>query len=35
MVKAVLARECELLGRLPKTLKPQVLDTLADGTQLV
>jgi hypothetical protein len=35
MVQAALARSSELLGRLPATLKPKVLGTLADGTQLL
>ncbi len=35
MVQAALARGSELLGRLPATVKPKVLDTLADGTRLV
>ncbi|MCA1838262.1 MAG: transposase [Actinobacteria bacterium] len=35
MVQAALARGSELLGRLPATVKPKVLGTLADGTQLV
>lgn len=37
MVKAALARGpgTHLLGRLPATVKPKVLRTLADGTQLV
>lgn len=34
MVRAALDRGCELLGRLPATLKPEVLDTLSDGTCL-
>jgi hypothetical protein len=32
---ALLTRGCELLGRLPATVKPKVVATLADGTQLV
>ncbi len=35
MVQATIARGSELLGRLPATVKPKVLQTLADGTQLV
>lgn len=35
MVRAALDRGCELLGRLPATVKPEVLDTLSDGTRLV
>lgn len=35
MVEAALARDCHLLGRLPATVKPEVLRTLADGTQLL
>lgn len=35
MVKAALDRGAHLLGRLPATVKPGVLRTLADGTQLV
>jgi Insertion element 4 transposase N-terminal/Transposase DDE domain len=35
MVKATLARDCHLLGRLPATVKPEVLCTLSDGTQLI
>jgi hypothetical protein len=35
MVRAALARGSELLGRLPSTVKPEVRETLADGTQLV
>jgi hypothetical protein len=36
MVRAALARGCELLGRLPRTVKPgKPLATLSDGTQLV
>jgi hypothetical protein len=36
MVRAALARGCELLGRLPLRVKPgRPLATLADGTQLV
>ncbi|MDP8974714.1 MAG: IS4 family transposase [Actinomycetota bacterium] len=35
MVKATLARGTHLLGRLPATVKPEVLRTLADGTRLV
>ncbi len=36
MVQAALARGCELLGRLPRTVKPgKPLATLSDGTHLV
>lgn len=36
MVRAALARGCELLGRVPQTVKPGApAATLADGTQLV
>jgi len=36
MIQATLARGCELLGRLPQTVKPGALAAaLADGTQLV
>src|SRR5215218_5517225 len=36
MVQATLARGCELLGRLPQTVKPgPPVATLSDGTQLV
>lgn len=35
MVQVAFARGCELLGRLPATVKPQVRETLADGTQLI
>src|SRR5215217_892940 len=36
MVQATLARSCELLGRLPQTVKPgPPVATLSDGTQLV
>jgi Insertion element 4 transposase N-terminal/Transposase DDE domain len=35
MVQATLARGSELLGRLPATVKPEVRETLADGTQLI
>jgi hypothetical protein len=36
MVQGALARGCELLGRLPQTVKPgPPLATLSDGTQLV
>jgi hypothetical protein len=35
MVRAVLARGAHLLGRLPATVKPRPVRTLADGTKLV
>ena len=35
MVKATLARGSHLLGRLPATVKPKVMYTLADGSQLI
>ncbi len=35
MLQATLARGSQLLGRLPATVKPDVFDTLSDGTQLV
>jgi hypothetical protein len=35
MVKSVLASGAHLLGRLPATVKPQPVRTLADGTKLV
>lgn len=35
MVVAALGRGCELLGRLPATVKPEARRTLADGTHLV
>ena len=36
MVRGTLARGCELLGRLPRTVKPGApVATLSDGTQLV
>lgn len=35
MVKATLARGSHLLGRLPATVKPKVLRTFSDGTQLI
>jgi hypothetical protein len=36
MIQVTLARGCELLGRLPQTVKPgPPVATLSDGTQLV
>lgn len=35
MVDATLARGAHLLGRLPATVRPKVLRTLTDGTQLI
>lgn len=35
MVDAALARGAHLLGRLPATVRPKVLRTLTDGTQLI
>ncbi len=35
MVQGALARGAHLLGRLPATVKPEVLATLSDGTQLL